>query len=151
MDATAESMIIDHGKNSLGFVETLDGLISQLRSGVNEINDEYIRKLQEGDLEFFKSLDEASHLSNGEGDENGERVQICWISSLCRLPFYEIDFGWGKPSWVALNSFSEYKNSLFLMDTKCGTGIEAWVSLEEEDMAIFEEDQDLLHYAKTMA
>ncbi|KAI3925845.1 hypothetical protein MKW92_019326 [Papaver armeniacum] len=144
MDATAES-IIDQDQNTLGFFETLDGLISQLRLGVTKMDDEYIRKLQEGDVEFLKSLDEASHPSNGEGDENEEKVQICWISS-CRLPFYEIDFGWGKPSWVALNTLSEYKNSLFLMDTKCGTGIEAWVSLEEEDMAIFEEDQDLLRY-----
>ncbi|KAI3995000.1 hypothetical protein MKX01_019814 [Papaver californicum] len=141
MDATAESTIIDHG-----FVETLAGLISQLRLGLSKMNDEYIRKLQEGDIEFLKSVDEASHPSNG--DENAaEKVHICWISSICGLPAYEIDFGWGKPSWVALITNAEYKNSVFLVDTKCGTGIETWVSLEEEDMAIFEEDQDLLQYA----
>ncbi|KAI3913407.1 hypothetical protein MKW98_003886 [Papaver atlanticum] len=149
MDATAESTTrIDHDEATPGFIENVDGLISQLRLGISKINDDYIRKLQQGDVEFLKSLDEASHQPNG--DENAEKVQICWISSLCRFPFYEIDFGWGKPSWVALNTNKEYKNSLFLMDTKCGTGVEAWVSLEEEDMAIFEEDQDFLQYVKTI-
>ncbi|KAI3896281.1 hypothetical protein MKW92_001545 [Papaver armeniacum] len=144
MDATAESTTTIDDDNSHEFADTLAGLIGQLRLGVSKINGDYIRKLQEGDLAFLKSLDEASH------DSNGERVQICWISSLCRFPFYEADFGWGKPSWVALNTNAEYKNSLFLMDTKCGTGIEAWVSLEEDDMAIFEEDQDLLPYVKSI-
>ncbi|KAI3842512.1 hypothetical protein MKX03_034378 [Papaver bracteatum] len=149
MDATAESTTtVDHGEATPEFIETLDGLISQLRLGISKINDDYVRKLQEGDVEFLKSLDEASHQPNG--DENAENFQICWISSLCRFPFYEIDFRWGKPSWVALNTNKEYKNSLFLMDTKCGTGVEAWVSLEEEDMAIFEDDQDFLQYVKTI-
>ncbi|MCL7027550.1 hypothetical protein MKW94_028542 [Papaver nudicaule] len=140
MDATAESTITNHDHNTPGFVEALDGLISQLRLGVSNINDEYIRKLQQGDVQFL----------NGKGDGKKEKVHICWINSLCRLPFYEIDFGWGKPLWFAINTNAEYKNSLFLVDTKCGTGIEAWVSLEKEDMAIFEEDQDLLQYAKTV-
>ncbi|KAI3913408.1 hypothetical protein MKW98_003887 [Papaver atlanticum] len=152
MDATAESTTtIDHEEATPGFIETLDELIGQLRLGVSKIDGEYIRKLQEGDVEFLKSLDEASHHSNGQdGDENDEKVLICWLNSLCRFPFYETDFGWGKPSWIALNTNAEYKNSLFLIDTKCGTGVEAWVSLEEEDMAIFEKDQDLLEYAKTI-
>ncbi|MCL7051672.1 hypothetical protein MKW94_029940 [Papaver nudicaule] len=147
MDATAESTTTIDGENTHEFVDTLARLIGQLRLGVSRINGDYIRKLQEGDVEFLKSLDEISHDSSGEGEE---KVQICWISSLCRFPFYEADFGWGKPSWVALNTNAEYKNSLFLMDTKCGTGIEAWVSLEEDDMAIFEEDQDLLQYVKSI-
>ncbi|KAI3842508.1 hypothetical protein MKX03_034374 [Papaver bracteatum] len=152
MDATAESTTtIDHEEATPGFIETLDELIGHLRLGVNKIDGEYIRKLQDGDVEFLKSLDEVSHHSNDhEGDENDEKFLICWLNSLCRFPFYETDFGWGKPSWVALNTNAEYKNSLFLIDTKCGTGVEAWVSLEEEDMAIFEEDQDLLQYAKTI-
>ncbi|KAI3864278.1 hypothetical protein MKX03_006111 [Papaver bracteatum] len=133
MDATAESILVDHDENTLGF----------LRLGVSKMNDEYIRKLQEGDVEFLKSLDEASHHSNG-GENTDVKIHICWISSICRLL---IDFGWGKPSWVVLNTYAEYKNSLFLMDTKCGTCTEAWVSLEEEDMAIFEEHQDIVQYA----
>ncbi|KAI3837735.1 hypothetical protein MKX03_008342 [Papaver bracteatum] len=145
-DALAESTIIVYDENTLGFGETLDGLISQLRLGVSKIDDEYVRKLREGDVEFIKALEEASHHSNGENAD--EKVQICWISSLCSLPFYETDFGWGKPSWIVLNTFSEYKNSVFLVDTKCGAGgIEAWVSLEEEDMVIFEKDQDIFQYA----
>ncbi|KAI3842511.1 hypothetical protein MKX03_034377 [Papaver bracteatum] len=144
MDATAESTTtIDHERK-----------LSRVMSCLNirlTIDGEYIRKLQDGDVEFLKSLDEASHHSNDhEGDENDEKFLICWLNSLCRFPFYETDFGWGKPSWVALNTNAEYKNSLFLIDTKCGTGVEAWVSLEEEDMAIFEKDQDLLQYAKTI-
>ncbi|XP_026384460.1 salutaridinol 7-O-acetyltransferase-like [Papaver somniferum] len=139
-----KSTIIVYNENPPGFSETLDGLISQLRLGVSMIDDEYIGKFQEGDVEFIKALEEASHHSNGE---NAEKVQICWISSLYSLPLYETDFGWGKPSWFVLNTFSEFKNSLFLVDAKCGAGIEAWVSLEEEDMVIFEKDQDILQYA----
>ncbi|MCL7036330.1 hypothetical protein MKW94_030827 [Papaver nudicaule] len=144
MDATAESTIVDHDEIPPGFVEMLVYLISQLRLGVSKINEEYIRKLQEGDVEFLKALDEASH-----SNENEEKVHICWISSLCSFPMYEMDFGWGKPLWIATNTFSEYKNTLYLVDTKCGTGIEAWVSLEEEDMAIFEQDQHVLQYASS--
>ncbi|KAI3925144.1 hypothetical protein MKW98_009794 [Papaver atlanticum] len=144
-DALAESTIMVFKESPLGFGETLDGLISQLRLGVSKINDEYIRQLHEGDVEFIKALEEASHHSNGENTD--EKAQICWISSLCSLPLYETDFGWGKPSWFVLNTFSEFKNSVFLVDTKCGAGIEAWVSLEEEDMVIFEKDQDILQYA----
>ncbi|XP_026429973.1 salutaridinol 7-O-acetyltransferase-like [Papaver somniferum] len=99
MDATAESTTrIDHEEVTPGFIETLDELIGQLRLGVNKIDDGYIRKLQEGDVEFLKSLDEASHDSNDhEGDENDEnKVLICWLNSLCRFPFYETDFGWGN-------------------------------------------------------
>ncbi|KAI3946326.1 hypothetical protein MKW98_010450 [Papaver atlanticum] len=156
MDATAESMTTattnDDDESSKDFAKTLDGLVGQLREAVNEINGDYIRKLKDGDTDFLKSIGNSSHLRNisaGGDDDGGIKVQVCWISSLSRFPFYETDFGWGKPCWIACNTTGEYKNSLLIMDTKCGTGIEAWVSLEEEDMSIFEENHQLLHYAKT--
>ncbi|KAI3864816.1 hypothetical protein MKW92_010849 [Papaver armeniacum] len=155
MDATAESMTTatnnDDDESSSDFAKTLDGLVGQLRAAVNEINGDYIRKLKDGDIDFLKSIGNSSHLRNisAGGDDDGSiKVQVCWISSLSRFPFYETDFGWGKPCWIACNTTGEYKNSLLIMDTKCGTGIEAWVSLEEEDMSIFEENHQLLHYAK---
>ncbi|KAK2637987.1 hypothetical protein Ddye_025782 [Dipteronia dyeriana] len=39
------------------------------------------------------------------------------------------------------------RNITFLLDTKNGDGIEAWVNLTDEDMAKFETDKELLTYA----
>ena len=36
-----------------------------------------------------------------------------------------------------------YKNKVVL-DTKYGVGIEAWINLEEQDMAKFEADEEIL-------
>ncbi|KAF5175708.1 vinorine synthase-like [Thalictrum thalictroides] len=64
------------------------------------------------------------------------------------MSFYETDFGWGNPVWASSASLAT-KNGILLMDTKCGKGIEAWVSLNEEDMSRFECDLDLLSFTST--
>ncbi|KAJ1401996.1 Transferase [Sesbania bispinosa] len=63
-----------------------------------------------------------------------------------KLPTYEVDFGWGKPIWVT-TVCSPVRNSVILMDTKSGNGIEALVNMEEQDLAILECDEKLLQYA----
>ncbi|KAK8329282.1 hypothetical protein V6Z11_A11G308300 [Gossypium hirsutum] len=59
---------------------------------------------------------------------------------------YEIDFGWGKPTWVAYapktKSKTEMVNMVFLMDTKMRNGIEAW----EQHMVMLEQNQELLAF-----
>ncbi|KAL4588550.1 hypothetical protein LXL04_001442 [Taraxacum kok-saghyz] len=70
--------------------------------------------------------------------------KFCIFTSWCRFPLYEVDFGWGKPYWV-----SEAGGSVqmaVLMDDKNGEGIEAWVSLNEKDMCVFEQDQAILAF-----
>ncbi|PQQ10990.1 vinorine synthase-like [Prunus yedoensis var. nudiflora] len=67
------------------------------------------------------------------------------FSSYCRFPLYDNDFGWGRPTWVGSPALT-YKNLVLFMDTKEGGGIEAYVSLEEEVMAKFECDSELLSY-----
>ncbi|XP_009141851.1 BAHD acyltransferase BIA1 [Brassica rapa] len=67
------------------------------------------------------------------------------VSSWCRMSFYEADFGWGFPFWVAPGSVD--KTQVVLMDAKDGEGVEAWVTLPETDMAEFEHDDELLVYA----
>ncbi|CAN7089793.1 unnamed protein product [Brassica rapa subsp. narinosa] len=66
------------------------------------------------------------------------------VSSWCRMSFYEADFGWGFPVWVAPGSVD--KTQVVLMDAKDGEGVEAWVTLPETDMAEFEHDDELLVY-----
>ncbi|CAL1380091.1 unnamed protein product [Linum trigynum] len=67
------------------------------------------------------------------------------ISSWCRFPFYEVDFGLGKPAWMCF--FTMCYNLVVLLDAEDGEGIEAWVTLSEEDMSKFEKDIGVLKYA----
>lgn len=70
------------------------------------------------------------------------------FTSLCGLKLYEaVDFGWGKPTWVNILPVSNGVSTLVtLMDTKDG-GVEAWVTLNEKDMALFERDPQTLEFA----
>ncbi|MBA0733945.1 hypothetical protein Gogos_017906, partial [Gossypium gossypioides] len=62
----------------------------------------------------------------------------------------EIDFGWGKPTWVTCTASTKseavFMNTVVLMDTKMGNGIEAWVFLEEPHMVMLEQNQELLAF-----
>ncbi|KAM1323965.1 hypothetical protein PS2_044785 [Malus domestica] len=77
--------------------------------------------------------------------KRNEGVNFYRTTSLCKLPVYEMDFGWGKPAWVTNHIVQ--KNVIRLLDTKQQDGIEAWVTLDEQEMAIFESDQELLEFA----
>lgn len=94
-------------------------------------------------------------VSRGEDDpflENLMRslVNYYMITSWCRFPFYEDDFGWGKPSWVSSVNLP-VKNWIFLMDDKNGDGIEVWVNLDEKDMLVFEQACDIQTFATKLA
>lgn len=67
---------------------------------------------------------------------------VCW----CRFPLYDVDFGWGKPAWVGVMSM-EFKNSVIMLDSNRGDGIEVWLTLEEQEMEELNRDQELLKYA----
>ncbi|XP_028752256.1 BAHD acyltransferase At5g47980-like [Neltuma alba] len=75
-----------------------------------------------------------------------EGIDFYMCSSWCRFEFYEADFGWGKPKWVSIPS-TKVNNSIVLMDTSDGKGIEAWVTLSEQNMAFLERNQELLDFA----
>nr|CAD1820014.1 unnamed protein product [Ananas comosus var. bracteatus] len=65
---------------------------------------------------------------------------------LLRLPVYEVDFGWGKPAWVGINRNVSRDGAVLLpapFHAMDGRGVEAWVSLSEDEMAEFEKDAEL--------
>ncbi|XP_022726352.1 acetyl-CoA-benzylalcohol acetyltransferase-like [Durio zibethinus] len=72
-------------------------------------------------------------------------TDICLLTSHCKFPYYEADFGWGKPGWIA--STHKPGEMVLLMDTKSDSGIEAWVTLEPSNMRQFEQDHDILAYS----
>ncbi|CAI0439077.1 unnamed protein product [Linum tenue] len=67
-------------------------------------------------------------------------------SSWCNFPVYEADFGWGKPVRVT-TAAQELKDTIVLLDTKDGDGVEALVCLEEREMAAFQCDKMVLAFA----
>ncbi|CAH2064746.1 unnamed protein product [Thlaspi arvense] len=69
------------------------------------------------------------------------------VTSWCGMPFYGSDFGLGTPVWVAADSID--KTQVVLVDANDGEGIEAWVTLPEDDMSAFERDEELLAFAST--
>ncbi|CAE6194707.1 unnamed protein product [Arabidopsis arenosa] len=69
------------------------------------------------------------------------------VTSWCKLPLYKACFGWGSPIWVAGNVAPALDNVTVLIDSNDGQGIEAWVTLYQEDMSLFEQSTELLAFA----
>ena len=113
--------------------------MGKVRATIRKIDNEYVKKLQDH-AQHLNFLEEAS------AKVMKEDVVPFSFSSWCRLPMYEVDFGWGNPVWIGLVSMP-FKNVVIFIDTKSGDGIEVWVNLKEEDMAKFESDTELLAYA----
>ncbi|NP_001295806.1 BAHD acyltransferase At5g47980-like [Cucumis sativus] len=135
--------------NAIGFVtpETavgaeleLQSMVGLMREAIEEFKKNGYKKYQDTDayLSYFKTL------MDPDGPYNGEKnFYLC--SSWSRFEFYEADFGWGCPVWF-IGGISMFSNFFLLLDTKDGKGIETLVSLSEEDMSVFERDEDLLEF-----
>lgn len=61
-----------------------------------------------------------------------------------KLPYYDVDFGWGRPVWYVN---IPPKDFTFLHKSTSGDGIEALISLDHKIMEILERDEELLAFA----
>ncbi|GJU35789.1 vinorine synthase-like protein [Tanacetum coccineum] len=125
---------------------TLHGMVNKVRESISKVDADFVNKAQgnEGYIAMQKSLQEMGEIESVWPTNNYN------FTSWCNMGFYDIDFGWGKPSWVISfvgEGVPVFMNLVTLMDTKCGGGIEAWVSLEEQDMENLKGNQELLAYA----
>ncbi|KAF9610466.1 hypothetical protein IFM89_022430 [Coptis chinensis] len=116
-------------------------LVRQLQEKIRKIDSDYTKQqLADKGLLLCHYLNQVSEMYSEK------YTNVYTFSSWCRFPFYKADFGWGQPIWASPVNLT-MKNSLTLMDTKNGDGIEAWVTLDEEDMARLECEQELLAFA----
>ncbi|XP_021616627.1 stemmadenine O-acetyltransferase [Manihot esculenta] len=113
-----------------------NGLARKLHESIGNVNNDYVKKIH-SDGEYMQRLSKI-------GREFGENPTFAF-SSWCKQPLYEVDFGWGKPSWV-VTPLKLYKVAIFI-DTKDGEGVEAWVSLPKEDMVKFEQNPGIRAYS----
>ncbi|XP_028793387.1 vinorine synthase-like [Neltuma alba] len=114
-----------------------------LREELNKVDKDFIMKLRE--REGLSTLPKIEEIDKAV--EKGEIVRF-HFTSICRFPVYEVDFGWGNPTWAGPPTW-KFKNVIIFKDTKSGGGIEAYVNLTEEDMAKFERDEEFLAHVST--
>lgn len=123
----------------------LHDLVGELKDAISKLDGEFVKKLRsdEGNSLMCESLKQIGELcSKDEVDHVG-------FSSWCNFGFYEIDFGWGKPVWVSSYglSGSPVMNLVILVETRYGDGIEAWMTLDEQDMSNLECSSEYIKFA----
>ncbi|CAL1366094.1 unnamed protein product [Linum trigynum] len=127
----------------------LSSLARSMKESVSRIDAELIRRIrgEEGKDEFTKVAEEVEK----EGEDAERHVMV---NSFSRLGYYEIDFGWGRPVWMAClcgeESGTAAVNLVLLNDTRSGEGLEAWVLLGVDDMAVLESDGELLSFVSSI-
>nr|XP_027090417.1 vinorine synthase-like [Coffea arabica] len=123
----------------------MPALADQIQYSISKINSDYVKKMHgnEGPALMRKSLKEIGDFGSKEA-----AVDYLGFSSWCGFGFYEIDFGWGKPIWVSSFAVNApvFMNLIILMETRLGDGIEAWVTLDQQEMDIMEHDQELMAF-----
>ncbi|XP_027121794.1 stemmadenine O-acetyltransferase-like [Coffea arabica] len=112
--------------------QELHDLVWHLRTAFTKVNDEFIKNVQSG-MPYLNTL------SNEMKPLFEEDMGSCCFSSWCGFPVYEVDYGWGKPV-VVCTSAVPMNNVVILMSTRCGDGIEAWINMLEDEIAILPEE-----------
>ncbi|KAF7810007.1 vinorine synthase-like [Senna tora] len=116
--------------------------VRRMREGMKEFVEMGAKGLREGGgfeavMGFLKK--------RGEMLKKEEGIVVYKCSSWCRYPLLEVDFGWGKPVWrTSVNRI--VSNTIALMDVEDG-GVEALITLDEQEMDVFEQHHEMLHYA----
>ncbi|KAB2096432.1 hypothetical protein ES319_A01G108100v1 [Gossypium barbadense] len=106
----------------------LQSLVGLLRKSLMETSGEFVEELQ--------------------GERGFQKVLKC-LTDMCKVGIYEADFGWGKPMWVSPGGIDGlvFQNLVFLIETRNGDGIEALVTLDEQDMAVLQSQTEILSFA----
>nr|GEZ42391.1 vinorine synthase-like [Tanacetum cinerariifolium] len=144
---TLKAEVTGHGVQKPTRVEVVTACIDmKVRERISKVDADFVNKAQgnEGYIAMQKSLQ-----GMGEIGSVGP-INNYGFTSWCNMGFYDIDFGWGKPSRVTGflgDGVPVFMNLVTLMDTKCGGGIEAWVNLDEQDRENLQGNQELHAYA----
>ncbi|PRQ47609.1 putative alcohol O-acetyltransferase [Rosa chinensis] len=118
-------------------------LVNLLNESIKEFNSDYLETLK-GKEGYGGMCDLLDFMEEGSSVEPAPEFYS--FSSWTRF-FDQVDFGWGRPSWVGVSGSVGNRNFTTFVETQCDDGIEAWVTLDEKQMAMLEQDPQFLAFA----
>ncbi|KAG7961646.1 hypothetical protein I3843_09G027100 [Carya illinoinensis] len=124
----------------------LSDLATSLRESVRKVISDYVSTLQ-GDQGFEVYCE---FIKKRMTERQRQKCpDVYTFSSWLGLDINSFDFGWGKPIWSGIMGevSPTCRNLIFYKKTQCGSGVEAWVTLDEKLMAILENDPEFLAFA----
>ncbi|XP_019260697.1 PREDICTED: vinorine synthase-like [Nicotiana attenuata] len=88
-----------------------------------------------------------------ESVSTNENIKIFRFTSWCNMGIYDVNYGWGKPIWVAhmgdLDAANiRSKHQFVFLESACKEEIELWIASDDEEIRIVEKDPEFLAYAK---
>ncbi|XP_021756903.1 vinorine synthase-like [Chenopodium quinoa] len=122
---------------------------SELQELVKEIHSTLYNFYQKFFSTNFKGKNAKDELQHSIELEDG----ILRVSSWCKMGLNEVDFGFGKPTWIVPTDGiqpPQFRNFFVLTDychSNSGDGIEAWLVLEEKEMQNLESNPYFLAFA----
>lgn len=77
-----------------------------------------------------------------------DEIDTFYCSSWCRFLFYKTDFGFGEPVWVSVVTGGRNKNAVLARHEmqEMGMKLKLCWGLEDEEMELFESNQELLAF-----
>ena len=130
-------------------VETSDhelcDLVSMLHESLNEFNSDYLETLK--GKEGFGGICDLLDLME-EGTSVKPAPELYAFTSWTRI-LDQVDFGWRRPFQIGVMGKvgPAFRNLTVLVGTQCDQKIEAWVTLDEKQMLMLENDSQFLAFA----
>ncbi|XP_076881649.1 17,18-epoxy-17-hydroxycur-19-ene N-malonyltransferase-like [Bidens hawaiensis] len=115
---------------------------------VSKIRKEKIKLERLQNVQLVQHREHSMLLSFGNEDAENVVNRSFLTSSLCGFPYYKVDFGWGNPAVSSMTLRHANRAGCYLIDTPNGDGIEAWVTLDTQDMERFQNDKELLSFCQ---
>ncbi|KAK3033331.1 hypothetical protein RJ639_034178 [Escallonia herrerae] len=132
------------GLNCTGGPAELDGLVSLLRKALDRLKDKLVPDLEGPEL--YKAVSQSIQEIHGYASIRNANPDV--FNNWCDMDLTEVDLGWGKPAWVSfIGGASRSKNVTFLLDGAKEGDIDAWVTLDQREMDVLEEDLEFLDFA----
>ncbi|KAI3940188.1 hypothetical protein MKW92_019685 [Papaver armeniacum] len=103
-------------------------LVSTIRDSINLVDNEHVEAMKRNLAISCNHIKMLKMIKEGKFHQNTR--ELLMFSSWCRFPYMKLRLWLGKTRWASISK-----------------QLEAWVSLEEEDMVEFERHEELLAFA----